>query len=68
MITWFPRSSGMVLSTLLIYLAVYIVLTLAYVAALFYLARRAARGAAYPGGPLAEPRRTEPAPVNALTA
>ncbi len=61
-------ATGMVLSTLLIYLAVYIVLTLAYVAALFYLARRAARGAAYPGGPLAEPRRTEPAPVNALTA
>ncbi|PRY94416.1 cytochrome bd-I ubiquinol oxidase subunit 1 apoprotein [Hasllibacter halocynthiae] len=36
--------AGMVLSTLLGYLAVYAFLTLAYVSVIFYLARRAARG------------------------
>ncbi|MEO0382360.1 MAG: cytochrome ubiquinol oxidase subunit I [Pseudomonadota bacterium] len=34
----------MVLSTLLVYLAIYVGLTLAYVSVLFYLARKAARG------------------------
>ena len=36
--------AAMVLSTLLVYLAIYVGLTLAYVAVLFYLARKAARG------------------------
>ncbi len=36
--------SGMVLSTLIAYLAVYAVLTVAYVLVLFFLARRAAKG------------------------
>ena len=40
--------SGMVLSTLIAYLAVYAVLTLAYVAVLVHLARRASRGQPLP--------------------
>ncbi|MEM7616844.1 MAG: cytochrome ubiquinol oxidase subunit I [Pseudomonadota bacterium] len=39
-----PISGGMVLSTLLVYLAIYIFLTLAYIYSLFYLARRAGDG------------------------
>lgn len=61
-------ASGMVLGTLLIYLAIYAALTLAYVGALFYLARRAANGAALPGRPVADPGRTKAAPVTGLTA
>lgn len=38
--------AAMVLSTLLVYLAIYAALTLAYVTVLFYLARKAARGEA----------------------
>lgn len=39
-----PVSGGMVLSTLLVYLAIYAFLTLAYIYSLFYLARRAGDG------------------------
>lgn len=39
--------AAMVLSTLLVYLAIYAALTLAYVTVLFYLARKAARGEAF---------------------
>ncbi len=59
---------GMVLSTLLIYLALYASLTLAYVGAIFHLARRAARGAALPGRLVSDPGRIKTAPVIALTA
>ncbi len=61
-------ASGMVLSTLLIYLAIYAALTLAYIGTLFHLARRAAQGATLPGRPAAEPGRTKAAPVKSLTA
>jgi cytochrome d ubiquinol oxidase subunit I len=39
-----PVSGGMVFSTLLVYLAIYAFLTLAYIYSLFYLARRAGDG------------------------
>lgn len=39
-----PVSGGMVLSTLLVYLAIYAFLTVAYVYSLFYLARKAGSG------------------------
>ncbi len=39
-----PISGGMVLSTLLVYLAIYAFLTVAYIYSLFYLARRAGDG------------------------
>lgn len=39
-----PITGGMVLSTLLIYLAIYIFLTIAYIATVFYMARKAGDG------------------------
>ena len=39
-----PVSGGMVLSTLLVYLAVYAFLTIAYITTLFYMARKAGDG------------------------
>lgn len=49
-----PISGGMVLSTLLVYLAIYVFLTIAYIYSLFYLARKAGEGG------MRDPQRSTP--------
>ena len=61
-------ASGMVLGTLLIYLAVYAALTLAYVGTLFFMARHAVLGVTPAGHSVADPGRPRAATVKALTA
>jgi cytochrome d ubiquinol oxidase subunit I len=39
-----PVTGGMVLSTLIVYLAIYAFLTVAYVTTLFFMARKAGKG------------------------
>ena len=51
--------AGMVLSTLLTYLAIYLALTFAYVSVIFYLARRAAKGRPVPTMDSPNPGRAE---------
>lgn len=59
-----PVSAPMVLSTLIVYLAIYVALTAIYVSVLFYIARKAAQGE--PLLPEAKPTQIGAGPADAL--